>query len=402
VTLPIGIRYYGSGDLSGYGQSALANVRLLLNAGIPVHWQPLDWTRHGMRPGAWVGRDGKAQPLLGEGPRGIATADAATVIQLTARPIPHDTVIAHCTPETWPQMFERGLRNIGCTAWESDRPPAHWLPLLRLADRVIVPSRHNVEALGRGLDRRPCAVPHVRRHAFTEYSPRELDEAREDLGIPRGHTVFYSINAWDPRKNLPGLIEAFARAFDADDPVTLLIKTTRHGYGAGPLYPERLARDLATQAITEAVARTRRSAPSICLHDDGLDSAGIDLVHALGDVYVSLTHGEGWGLGAFEAATQGTPVIMTAWSGQLDYLGEEWPGAVRQRLAPAPLWPPYLPSYFPSQRWAEPDIDAAAQLMRACVSDPAPMRAAAQSIRERIVDRYGEPRVLHDWLAVLE
>jgi glycosyltransferase involved in cell wall biosynthesis len=133
-----------------------------------------------------------------------------------------------------------------------------------------------------------------------------------------------------------------------------------------------------------------------------LDSAGIDLIHALGDCFVSLSHGEAWGLGAFEAATRGTPVITTAWGGHLDYLGDDWPGAVRCRLAPAPVWPPYQPSYFPSQRWAEPDLDAAARLLRLHERDRAPMQLAAQGIGERIAERFAEPRVWHDWRAVLE
>ena len=40
---------------------------------------------------------------------------------------------------------------------------------------------------------------------------------------------------------------------------------------------------------------------------------GDDAIHAIGDCYVSLTHGEGWGMGAFDAATLGKPVLITGW-----------------------------------------------------------------------------------------
>ena len=57
---------------------------------------------------------------------------------------------------------------------------------------------------------------------------------------------------------------------------------------------------LLTRAGEQFLGYARRI---VSLHDEALDSAGIDLIHAAGDVFVSLSHGEGWGLGAFEAAT---------------------------------------------------------------------------------------------------
>ena len=36
--------------------------------------------------------------------------------------------------------------------------------------------------------------------------------------------------------------------------------------------------------------------------------------------YVSLTHGEGYGLPLFEAAYHGIPIIAPDWSGHLDFL----------------------------------------------------------------------------------
>jgi hypothetical protein len=59
-----------------------------------------------------------------------------------------------------------------------------------------------------------------------------------------------------------------------------------------------------------------------------------------------------------------------------------------------PLWPPYQPSYFPSQCWAAPNADAAVALMRAAADDGAPAQVAANATRERIVRDYAEPVVV--------
>lgn len=400
--LPRGIRYYGGGDLSGYGIAAVHAVRLLVNAGVSVQWIPLRWQAGGMRPSAWQDALGQALPLLGAEGRGAAFADVVDLVRATAAPIAHDTVLVHAPPDTWPALFEPGKRALGYVAWETDCAPAHWLPLLRRADAVAVPSQASAAALQRaGLAHTPRVVPHVHAPRTAEFTPSDLAAARAELGIPAEHTVFYSIGGWEPRKNLAGLIDAFVRAFDADDAVTLLLKTDAEGDGPGPWYPRQATRALAAEALAAATARHGRRAPALSLIDERLDGDAIDLLHALGDVYVSLSHGEGWGWGAFDAAARATPVILPAWGGPLDYLGAAWPGAVPGRLAPALLWPPQRPLFFPSQRWAEPDLDAAARLLRAHWRDPAPARAAAQAIREHIVARYGEARVWHDWQALL-
>lgn len=401
MTLPRGIRYYSPADTSGYAAAAIANVRAFVNAGIPVQWIPLDWTLERDPRSAWKSADGRVRAILSLCGREGHLADLPALVAATTASVAHDTVIVHAPPEYWPACFERGKRNIGCTAWETDRIPAHWVPLLRLADRIVVPSTQNRQTFERSNPERPVfAIPHIRRHRWCEYAPSEIRDARDDLGIPRDHRVFYTINSWDPRKAIPALIAAFANAFGADDPVTLLVKTAKFGHDIGPLYPQRPTRDLATQAIT--AQSLGRPAPNIVLLDEELDGDGIDLIHALGDVYVSLTRGEGWGLGAFEAATLGKPVIMTAWGGQTDFLGENWPGAVPYRLSPAVIWPPYQPSYFPSQRWAEAHLPTAAAKMRAHLDDPKPARDAARVTRERIVRDFAEPVVIRQWLDALD
>ncbi len=396
------IRYFGGGDVSGYGLAAVANVRLLVNAGVPVEWIPLDWFDQGFHPVRWFQPDGASLPVLRLCGDAGALADLPTLIERTARPVDHDTVIVHSPPEAWPVLFEPGKFNVGCVAWETDRMPAHWLPLMRRADRVLVPCEANRAAFRRsGLGVPIRVIPHVRRHSWCEYSPLDLSGARDELGIPAHHLVYYSINSWNPRKNLVGLIQSFAGAFSAGEPVTLLIKTEAQGHDMGPLYPLRPTQQLATEAITAAAQHLQRPVPQVILHDDDLDGPGIDLIHAISDVYVSLSRGEGWGLGAFEAATLGKPVIMTGWGGHTEFLGPDWPGAIPYRMEPAWLWPPQRPSYFPSQRWAEPDLAVAGELMRNLLETPGPARVAAKDIRERLFRDYAEPVLARDWLATL-
>ena len=131
-----------------------------------------------------------------------------------------------------------------------------------------------------------------------------------------------------------------------------MLKTGPIGYGPPPFYAEEPTLAMAQAAVDEATDALDRDAPTICVLPYEFTGRGVDMLHEIGDAYVSLSHGEGWALGTFDAATRGTPVIATGWGGHLDYLGDDWPGAVPWRHGQVPVWPPWKPSYWPSQRWA--------------------------------------------------
>lgn len=390
ATLAKGLRYYSFVEPSGYGLAAIAYVRALVNAGVPVHWVPLGRTGDDVRP---LG-PGDAIPISMLSTEDETLGDLPALFSATSQPITVDTIVAHTVPEHWPTLFESHRRNIGYTVWETDRIPAHWRTLLDLADRVLVPCAMNRDTFVAGGVARPVrVVPHVRRHMWNAFAPTEIHAARKRFGLDGARFVFYSINAWDPRKSLPALLDAFVRAFRDDEGVALVLKTGAYGYGPPPFYREEPTLTMAQRSVDAATDALDRDAPPICVLPYELNGRGVDMLHEIGDACVSLTHGEGWGLGLFDAATRGTPAIATGWGGQLDFLGGDWPGAVPYRMTSAPVWPPWRPSYWPSQRWAEPDRDAAIAMMRALVDDPAPARAAAAAIAERIANAFAEPVV---------
>jgi glycosyltransferase involved in cell wall biosynthesis len=389
--LRTGVKFCSYLEPSGYGLAALAELRALVNAGVAVQWCVL----------ARAGAEAFPAPVALAAMPAFAAGDTAlddlpALVEATALPVAYERVVAACVPEHWPAAFEPRRLNIGRTVWETDRLPAHWRGLLARADRIVVPSTHNArvfEGAGTGVPVR--VVPHVRRHAFNAFGAGELATLRRELGLERARTVFYTINAWDPRKDLPTLLRAFVRAFTADDPVALVVKTLPQGFGAPPLYPREPVATLAQAAIDAAARAEGRAPPAITLLPYEMSGRGVDALHRIGDAYVSTTHGEGFGLGAFDAATLGRPVLMTGWGGHRDFLGDDaaWPGALPYRMTSVPVFPPDAPSYWRSQRWASVDVDAVAAAMRAYVADPVPHREAAARIAERIANDFAEPVV---------
>jgi len=397
-TLPHGLRYCSFVEPSGYGLAAIAYVRALVNAGVPIHWVPIVHDGDGVRP---LG-PGDALPLALRSTGDASLADLPALLAATSAPIFCDTIVAHTVPEHWPALFEPGKRNVGCTVWETDRIPAHWRTLLDRADRILVPCAMNRAVFEAGGVRVPIhVVPHVRRHAWNAFTPAERAAARGRFGLDGARFVFATINAWEPRKALPALLEAFVRAFRDEDRVALVLKTGPVGVGPPPFYDHEPTLPMAQRVVDAVTDELDRDAPPICVLPFDLDGRGIDLVHELSDAWVTLSHGEGWGLGMFDAAARGTPVIAPCFGGHLDFLGADWPGAVPVRMTGVPVWPPSRPSYWPSQRWAAPDPHAAIAAMRALVDDPAPARRAASAIAERIANRYAEPVVAREFLAAI-
>src|SRR5690606_26421535 len=167
--------------------------------------------------------------------------------------------------------------------------------------RLIVPCRWNKDVFAHdGVTVPIDVVPHV----VDAEASVHVDRAR----TRRGEFVFYTIGVWTERKSLWRTVEAFCQAFTSADAVTLVIKTTpRDQTVTGPL---RYVRRSVESAVARVTRRYRRP-PRIKVLTGVWSDGEIRALHLDGDCYVSLCRGEGWGLGAFDAATYGNPVVMT-------------------------------------------------------------------------------------------
>jgi len=396
-----GIKYFSYPDHSGYGLSAIGYVRALHNAGIPVWWAPLVFREN--RLVGWHPDDGlEALPVALQAQDDASLQDMLSLIRVTG-PKYYDTLICHCVPEHWAQLIEPGKRNVGYTVWETDRLPEHWLPLLDRVDKVLVPCAMNEAVFtGSGVKKPVQVVPHTRRHAWTAPTAADCFALRARLGIPDDHFVFYSINVWDPRKANRDLISTFARVFSGHDRVSLVLKTSTEISG---LALERASSGgisgLVRGLVDRIAAEMGRPAPNVAaIAVDGLPGRAIDTLHAIGDCYVSLTHSEGWGMGAFDAATLGKPVLITGYGGPEDYLGDGYPGLIDYRMVPVSGWRPGA-SFQSHQLWAQPDLVAAERLMRRVVVRHADFLEAAARVSERILNRYAEPIVAREMIAAI-
>ena len=97
------------------------------------------------------------------------------------------------------------------------------------------------------------------------------------------------------------------------EPAVLMVKTTKQDFTRSILGRFHARTETAVKRL---VGRRKRPG-RILLITDELDDDAMLALHAAGDCYVSLAHSEGWGIGAFDAARFGRPIIMTGYGGQM-------------------------------------------------------------------------------------
>jgi glycosyltransferase involved in cell wall biosynthesis len=135
--------------------------------------------------------------------------------------------------------------------------------------------------------------------------------------------------------------------------------------------------------------------PDILVMDGFVRPHQVKAMLELSDCYASLHRSEGFGLGMAEAMALGKPVVATAWSGNMEFMDDE-----NSYLVPADLVP--IPDdvhvYGGLGRWAEPDLDAAADAFRAIHDDRSEAAALGRRARDHMA-RTRDPRAAGEQLA---
>lgn len=355
------VRYACEYDSSGYAVAARRCLLALHDAGEDVRWQPLVNVPGGRLPA----------PLPADAPPDLAA--------LYAEPVDEEVLIAHSVPQAWGRLRRQfaPTRMIGHTVWEADRLPTLWLSEMDMVDEFWVPTEWNRQIFSDAFHRPVHVVPHACALDSPEPPP---------LHLPDHFFVVAIVSAWDWRKRPDVAIECFLRAFKPDDPVCLVIKTTRMPVA----WPQR--QRIPTAAHVGEILARWPSRPYVLL-----DTADWPEEQVLGllrrsDCFLSTTASEGWGLGAFDAACLGTPVLITGHGGQLEWLGVDYPGLLPFRIVEATH--PDSTLFEPGMRWGEVDADSVVEALRALQDGRAPqLAAAAASLAAILRNRYSAREV---------
>ena len=260
--------------------------------------------------------------------------------------------------------FFRDHYTIGLWAWELEEFPHRFSTSFDYVDEVWSISTFARDAIAAASTKPVYAfsLPIVEPEVV-----RPID--RGELGIPDSFVFLFCFDLLSifERKNPLGLIEAFSKAFKPGEGPSLVIKVINGQIEATSL--ERLK-----------WAASQR--PDVVVIDEYLDRDANTALMAACDCYVSLHRSEGFGLTLAEAMALGKPVIATAYSGNLDFMTPETSYLVPWRPGVVPVG---CSPYPPGARWAEPDLDAAARIMRDVYENPATATEVGRRAREHVL-----------------
>lgn len=239
--------------------------------------------------------------------------------------------------------FLRDHYNIGLWYWETDAMTDRQIAAFAHVDEVWASTTFLTDVFSAHTAKPVTHVPVPLEFAVSD---EDRPTRRRRLGLDDRFTFLFSFDflSISRRKNPLGLVEAYRRAFDVADGCRLILKSIN-----GDRHP------LEAEEIHAAVA----DRPDIELWDRYLDPADRIALVAEADCYVSLHRSEGLGLTMAEAMAAGTPVIASAYSGNLDFMD-----ASSALLVDVEVVEIGEGSFYPATgHWADPDLDQAAELM---------------------------------------
>ena len=111
---------------------------------------------------------------------------------------------------------------------------------------------------------------------------------------------------------------------------------------------------------------------------------------ASSDVILSLHRAEGFGLLLAEAMWLGRAPVATAWSGNMDFMDPESAALVNWTSVAAED----SQGMYSGARWAEPDLDQAAHLLRKLALDPQARAQLAERARMKAEQAFDQARWL--------
>ncbi len=266
-------------------------------------------------------------------------------------------IVCHAASRTPVTMLLFGIDlkkhyNICYWAWELAEVPDEYCESLDMFQEFWTLSTFCTNAL-----EKKTTVPVLTIPLYADPDMSVIKNGREYFNINKDVFLFmlaYDCNSFVSRKNPQAAVQAFLKAFSPKDSfVGMVIKLA---------YSEKYREHI------KELQKMLELYPNIYYIDKYLSDDEMRTLIKVSDTYVTLHRSEGFGLVPMEAMALGTPVISTAWSGNMEYMTHMNTALVGYNMVP--VAGQYVGS-IPGDGlvWADPDINEAADHMRRMVAD---------------------------------
>jgi len=294
-------------------------------------------------------------------------------------------------PDIWiqctiPTEFQQvGKYNIGITAGiETNICSPEWIEGCNRMDLIIVPSKHaknvfeetsyekrnrdNGEIIDLIKINKPIEVLHegVRTDIFDK-NKKMNDDVVSTLNKINEDFVFLFVGHWlkgdfgQDRKDISGLIHTFLNTFkDTKNPPALVLKTSMGTFSLTSLTEIKNK----INEIKKMVDGKKLPKVYVLFGDIGENEMNAVYNHKKIKAFVSFTKGEGYGRPIVEFMTSGKPVIVSGWSGHVDFVNSNHnillPGKLN-KVHPSAIWNTVINE---GSSWFTADYDVASQVLK--------------------------------------
>ena len=292
---------------SGYGEQSRFAIRALRSREdlFEIFIMPVNWGQTG-----WVSLDNEERAW-------IDSRIAQTHIH-TQQGGTFDISLQITIPNEWEKIAPI---NVGYTAGiETTKVAPEWLQKTSLMDKIIVVSNHSKDVFANTVYQATNQQT-GETIEFRNQTPISVvnfpirDTKKQKLGLKFDYDFNYlAISQWGPRKNFDNLINWFVEE-NFDQEVGLVLKTSLKNNCI-------IDRKWTEQRLKSILSKHGDVKCKVyLLHGDLTEEEMTGLYsHSKIKCLISTTHGEGFGLPFFEAASAGLPVIAPDWSGHMDFM----------------------------------------------------------------------------------
>lgn len=380
---------------SGYGEHARLVVDSLLeNEELDVYVAPISWGQT-----SWLYEGHPLQEKY------------IQLLRKTSEHISKQGTFDVSVQVTIPTEFERiAPINIGVTAGiETNHVSPQWLEKSNMMDKLVVVSEFSKQGFtgtfyeGKLENGASFKLTLNRPIEVIGYPVKDVvpSEKTKNLQFDTKFN-FFTVSQWGPRKNLVNLVSWFVEEF-FDQEVGLVIKTSVKNNSTMDQFE-------CEKGLKQLLSKYEgRKCKVYLLHGDMLDEEirGLFLNPSL-KCYLSLSHGEGYGLGMFEAAYCGMPVVAPEWSGYLDFMylddGKKKKAAFAKvdykidNIQPEAIWPGVLEQ---GTMWAFPQQGSFKMKIREVSKDYDRFKSQAKKLQQQICQNFTKEKIYKQYQSLV-
>lgn len=277
---------------------------------------------------------------------------------------PHELGIAYqqMNPQMWTDRY-----NIAYWLWELEEFPEEWIPCFNCVNEIWTPSEFISNAIRKKTNLPVHTMPYYIQLKTGKWYDREFFRLPSEKFL---YLMMYDHSSGMERKNPIGVLKAFKKAFKRDnEDVGLVIKIN----------------NCQTEDI-QKIKNILDGYQNVYFITDTLNRDQVNSLIKCVDVFVSLHRAEGFGLVLAESMYLGTPTIATNWSSNIEFMNSSVACMVGYKLVTIEK---DLPPFKAGNRWADPDIDDAAEWMKKLFDDKTFYNSIKINARENIQIKLG-------------